>query len=249
MRANIFTGIVLTAVAACFSAAPAAAAGKASKKETVGLGVGATVGAVAGGPVGFILGAALGARIGDEFHRKDAEITALGTSLQASRERVALLEGDVELLNADIDALGHDLERMHASARPELMQLLQAGIEMDLLFRTAEHELPESTRERLGALARGLARMPEVKVRLDGFADERGDADYNRALSIQRAQYVREILAANGVAGDRIALQGHGESAAADATPDSYALERRVSLTLTVEDAPTVAANPGIDTE
>ena len=56
-------------------------------------------------------------------------------------------------------------------------------------------------------------------------------------------------MAAKGGAVYRIEKNGQGYSGAADATPDSYALERRVSLTLTVEDAPTVAANPGIDTE
>jgi outer membrane protein OmpA-like peptidoglycan-associated protein len=55
---------------------------------------------------------------------------------------------------------------------------------------------------------------------------------------------VRDILVANGVAESRIKLAAHGESPAADANVDSYALERKVSLTLFVEVAPSFASNP-----
>ena len=42
----------------------------------------------------------------------------------------------------------------------------------------------------------------------------------------------------------RITASAHGESPAQDDTVDSYALERRVSLTLYTEDVTAVAANP-----
>jgi outer membrane protein OmpA-like peptidoglycan-associated protein len=86
--------------------------------------------------------------------------------------------------------------------------------------------------------------MPDVHLQLDGFADERGDSEYNRNLSAQRAEFVSRVLQENGVPGDRIVLAAHGESPAADPNADSYALERRVSLTLSVQDSPSVAANP-----
>lgn len=236
--------ILVSGVFACLVGGSAMAEGKASKQETIGVGMGATVGAIAGGPVGLILGAAIGARIGDEFHRKDVEVVRLDSSLKSSQSRVAELERNVESLNAGIDRLGNDLARMHASASPDLLRLLQTGIEMDLLFRTNEHELPGSTRAKLAELSTSLAAMPEVHVHVDGFADERGDSTYNQVLSVQRAEFVRQILQENGVAAERIGVTAHGESPAADDTPDSYALERRVSLTLFVQDPPSLAANP-----
>lgn len=236
--------LLLTGIIACLAAGPAAAGNKASKQETIGVGMGAAVGALAGGPFGFVVGAAIGAKLGDEFHQKDVEVARLDSSLKISENRVTQLEGDVDSLNAGIDSLNRDLQRMQASSRPELLSLLQAGIEMDLLFRTDEHVLPPTTQARLAELSASLAAMPDLQLRLDGFADERGDSSYNHKLSVQRAEYVRQVLEENGVAPGRIKVSAHGESPAADGTPDSYALERRVSLTLFVEDTPSVAANP-----
>ena len=238
------TKLIVTTLATCLAAGPAFAAQKASKEETIGIGVGATVGALAGGPVGFVIGAAIGAKLGDEFHDKDRQVEALSGSLQASTTRVAELETEVQALNADIDVLGGDLQRMRAMARPELVNLLENGLKMDLLFRTDEHVLADSTGERLADLAATLAAMPDLRVAVDGYADPRGSEDYNRDLSERRAEYVRDLLAANGVAAERIRVTAHGASPAAEPTADSYALQRKVSLTLSLDDSPSFAANP-----
>jgi outer membrane protein OmpA-like peptidoglycan-associated protein len=238
----MFNKILLCGILAGLIAAPAMAG--ASKQENIGVGVGGVIGAVAGGPVGFIVGAAFGAKIGDEFHQKDTEVTSLSDSLANSREKIAELETSVDALSSDIDALGGDLQHMQAIARPELLTLMQAGIEMDLLFRTDEDELGVTTDSKLRELARSLATMPDVYIQLDGFADERGNADYNQRLSARRAEHVRGILTSNGVAESRIKLAAHGESPAADDNIDSLAFERKVSLTLFVEETPSFASNP-----
>ena len=224
--------------------APAAAQASASKQENVGVGAGAVIGAAAGGPVGLIIGAAIGASIGDNIHQKNGEIESLSVSLEHSRGEVESLERDLSDLDADIDALSADLESMQRIARPEVVSLLQAGIAMDLLFRTDESVLADTTGIRLNELATTLATMPDIQVQLDGFADERGDELYNQQLSQQRVEFVRDQLVAAGIERSRISVAAHGESPAQDESIDSYALERRVSLTLFVDQAPSVAANP-----
>jgi len=223
---------------------PVAAQAGASKQENIGIGSGAIIGAVAGGPAGLIIGAAIGAGIGDTMHRKSSEIESLSASLEQSRTEVKTLERDVSDLDADIDALNADLERMQRMARPEVVSLLQAGIAMDLLFRTDESVLADTTGIRLNELATTLATMPDIQVQLDGFADERGDEGYNQQLSRQRVEFVRDQLVAAGIQPSRISVAAHGESPAQDESIDSYALERRVSLTLFVDTTPALAANP-----
>ncbi len=240
MRIKILT----TGILACLIAMPAMAEDAASKKESIGVGVGGVIGAVAGGPVGFIVGAAFGAKIGDELHQKDTEVTMLSESLTSSKEKISELETSVDALNSDIDSLGGDLQRMRAIARPELLTLMQAGIEMDLLFRTDEDELGITTNSKLRGLATSLSMMPDVYIQLDGFADERGAAEYNQRLSARRAEHVRDILVSNGIDESRIKLAAHGESPAADDNIDSFALERKVSLTFFVEETPSFASNP-----
>ena len=218
-------------------AGTANAEGRTSKEESIGVGAGAVVGAVAGGPVGLIVGAAIGAKIGDEFHARNERVDVLQASLASSHGRVTDLE-------SEMDVLASDLQRVEAMARPEYLALLQAGIEMDLLFRTDEHVLADTTGSRLSALATTVASMVDIRVRLDGYADERGDADYNQALSQRRAEHVRDVLVGGGIPASRIEIAAHGESPAADENIDSLALERRVSLTLYLQEAPSFAATP-----
>lgn len=235
--------IAISALVA-FVATPVMAKERASKEESVGVGVGATIGVVAGGPVGLILGAAMGAKLGDTFFAKDQELAEMTQSVKASENRVAQLQEERTALQRNVDTLGNDIDRLQSIARPELLRLMQAGIEMDLLFRTDEYTLADTTGSRLQQLAASLAAMPDVYIQLDGFADERGEAAYNQALSEKRVAYVKTVLEASGVPGSRIKVAAHGESPAADSNIDSYALERKVSLTMYVDDQNSFAATP-----
>lgn len=234
--ANLKRLIASSAILALL-AAPAANAAKSSKEEGIGIGTGAVIGAIAGGPVGFILGAGLGAKIGDTLHQKNGNIDELQTSLEHSRNDVATLENGVDELNTEV-------RKLQRVARPELLALMQAGIDMDLLFRTDEFALTDATGSRLAEMAAMLAGMPDVQVQLDGFADERGSADYNLQLSEKRVEFVRGLLVMAGVHPQRIRTTAHGESIAQDANIDSYALERRVSVKLYVDGPQSLAANP-----
>jgi len=230
-----YTLTVIT-ITAILATGPALA-DQASKEENVGVGTGAIIGGIAGGPVGFIVGAAIGAKIGDTMHHKNEEIDSLSASLDDSRDQVALLHDD-------IDSLGAQLERTEQLAQPEAVSLLQAGIAMDLLFRTDEHTLADTTGARLAELAGMLSTMPDIQIQLDGFADERGDEDYNLVLSQKRVEFVREQLVAAGIEPSRIHVAAHGEAPAQDDTPDSFALERRVNMTVFISNSQSVAANP-----
>ncbi len=236
--------LVLLAVISFFAANTAIAAESAPKEESTGFGAGAVIGAVAGGPAGAIIGAAVGAKIGNTFYQRKKQAETLTADLDSSRTQVSNLERDVDALNGNIDSMGADLEGLRTIARPELLSLMQAGIEMDLLFRTDEHVLADTTGQRLHELAASLASMPDVYIKLDGYADQRGDADYNQGLSVRRVEHVRGLLIANGVPEGRIAMNGHGETPSTLNDVDSYALERKVSLTLFIEESPSFAANP-----
>jgi outer membrane protein OmpA-like peptidoglycan-associated protein len=223
---------------------PFAAQAAASKQEKIGVGAGAVVGAAAGGPVGLIVGAAVGAYLGDNANRKNGEIESLSSELAASRSEVVQLEREMNRMDRNLDTLSAELQRMQRYASPEMVNLLQAGIAMDLLFRTDEAVLADTTGGRLHELATTLAAMPGIRVQLDGYADERGDELYNQQLSEQRVNFIRDQLVIAGVDASRITAAAHGESPAQDDTVDSYALERRVSLKLYTEDVTSVAANP-----
>jgi len=213
------------------------ASAAASKEEGVGIGTGAVIGALAGGPVGMVFGAALGAKIGDSMHKKSDRIETLQGSLQNSQRSTAELQ-------ISIDELSIEIEQLQNVARPELVSLMQAGIDMDLLFRTDEFALTDTTGDRLSQMAASLVNMPSVKIQLDGFADERGDATYNHELSEKRVEFIRNLFINSGIHPSRISSTAHGESVAQNPDVDSYALERRVSVKLFIDNTQSVAANP-----
>ena len=74
--------------------------------------------------------------------------------------------------------------------------------------------------------ARGVSR-----VHLDGYADERGDADYNRALSTKRAQAVKDALTDKGVTID-VVVRGAGATnpVLSGTSEHDFAYNRRVEL-------------------
>ena len=208
-----------------------------TKEENIGVGSGAVIGALAGGPVGLIVGAAIGGKLGDSFGNKSERIENLQSSLENSEDSVADLERGVEELSGEI-------EHLQNIASPELISLMQAGIDMDLLFRTDEFALTDTTGDRLSQMAASLAGMPGVRIKLDGFADERGDETYNHGLSEKRVEFVRNLFIAAGVHPTRISSSAHGEAVAQAPDADSYALERRVSVKLFIDNAESVASIP-----
>lgn len=230
---KFITGFIIFSLAA----ASPAFAGKASKEENIGVGTGAVVGALAGGPFGFVIGAAIGAKLGDNYHQKNTEIDELSVSLTQAKERQVSLR-------RDLDTVTDELERVESVARPDLINMLQAGIAMDLLFRTDEFVLTDTTGSRLATLAGVLAEMPDVQIQLDGYADERGNDEYNLKLSEKRVGFVRNQLISAGIAASRIEVAAHGEVPAQKQDADGYALERRVSLTLFIDDSQSFAATP-----
>ncbi len=77
-----------------------------------------------------------------------------------------------------------------------------------------------------------LAANPEVRVTVEGHADERGSREYNIALGERRAVAVKRLLLAQGASERQITTISYGEERPADiATNDaSWASNRRVEL-------------------
>lgn len=84
----------------------------------------------------------------------------------------------------------------------------------------------------LNAHAALLAAYPELRVRLEGHADERGTREYNVALSERRGNTVRDFLRLKGVRAQQMEVIGYGEEVPAAFGQDqqSWDKNRRVEL-------------------
>lgn len=82
---------------------------------------------------------------------------------------------------------------------------------------------------------------PNLKVEISGHTDSKGDDEYNRKLSDERAKAVVNNLIVNGISADRFKAKGYGESTPAASNtkangtdnPEGRQLNRRVELTIT----------------
>ncbi|MFM7347831.1 MAG: OmpA family protein [Tagaea sp.] len=97
-----------------------------------------------------------------------------------------------------------------------------------VFFDTGSDELTLMASAALERAAERMRGEPNLRGRIEGYADARGNAADNIVLSNRRAQAVRDFLTARGVAATRLAVVAMGaeSSAAADA------FERRVVLRL-----------------
>ncbi len=80
-----------------------------------------------------------------------------------------------------------------------------------IYFNTDRHDLDDPGRATLDAQAAWLAANANVRVTLEGHADERGTREYNIALGERRANAVRDYLAARGVATARMEVISYGK--------------------------------------
>jgi len=77
-----------------------------------------------------------------------------------------------------------------------------------------------------------LAANKNVKVVLEGHADERGTREYNLALGERRAQAVERMVKVLGLTADRIKTVSYGEEkpVAMDHNEAAWSLNRRVEI-------------------
>jgi peptidoglycan-associated lipoprotein len=71
--------------------------------------------------------------------------------------------------------------------------------------------LDDTARKLIEAHGRYLAANPNVNVKLEGHADERGTRAYNLALGERRANSIANALRTMGVNGNRISVVSYGE--------------------------------------
>jgi outer membrane protein OmpA-like peptidoglycan-associated protein len=190
-----------------------------SKRGSAGFASGAIIGGAAAGPVGMVVGAGVGAIMGERSHKKNEAIAA-------RKAEAALLASELESRNnslADIETKAGDMGST-------------------VQFRTGQTAVRDSDRARLAKLGALVADLKDVRVRVSGFADSRGNDELNQSLSQERAEMVARELEKAGVPKDRMIIEAMGERfASTDAGADDQAFERCVEIRL--EQGTSLASN------
>lgn len=94
----------------------------------------------------------------------------------------------------------------------------------DALFaysRSGLQDILEDGRAQLDAIAGQLKSARATRIQVIGYTDRIGNSSANLALSLRRANTVREYLVRNGISAGSIVARGAGESATVTKCPDS----------------------------
>jgi outer membrane protein OmpA-like peptidoglycan-associated protein len=222
MKKAILMSAILTMGTATSAVAAPVEMSDEAKRDTVIWGSLVT-GAVAGGPLGAMVGVIAGSWLGEKI---EAAGQVEDVEDELARARAQANELSQQLAEAEMSAQSY---QQHVYKQIALEQL-----QLELLFKTGVSELTVADQLKMSLLASLLVEHPELKIRLDGHADPRGDESYNQSLTDNRVQSVQDFLIAKGVAAERFTAYSHGASlsSAIAGDYDSYALERVVKVQL-----------------
>ena len=178
-----------------------------------GAGIGAAGGAVLGAMTGgnAVRGAAIGGVLG-----------AVAGNLWSKR-----MEDRKQAMEQATQGTGVEVSRTADNQ-------LKLNIPNDISFDVNSYAIKPPLRGVLDPFAASLRDDPQARILIVGHTDSSGNDAINNPLSVERAQSVRDYLAARGVPVSRVETAGRGknEPVADNATEAGRALNRRVEIFL-----------------
>lgn len=141
-------------------------------------------------------------------------------------------------LDSDRDGVADNADRCPntpSGATVDTQGCAQKIVVSNLNFASNSAELNAESRAILDKVAASIRANPTVKlIAVTGYSDDRGAADYNKALSERRAKSVADYLVSQGLAASKVSSRGMGEEnpIADNATADGRRANRRVEIDL-----------------
>lgn len=175
----------------------------------LGAGAGAAIGAIVGGGEGAAIGAGSGAVLG------------AGAGYLWSQR----MEEQKKQMEAATAGTGVEVSQTEDNR-------LKLNIPSDISFDSGKSNIKPNLQPILDSFASSLNKNPNTVVTIIGHTDNTGRDAVNNPLSVNRASSTRDYLVKDGVAINRIQIDGRGsrEPVAANDTPANRAKNRRVEI-------------------
>lgn len=187
-----------------------------------------------------------------DSQRRTAQGTAAGTGIGAAAGAIiGAIAGDPALgagIGAGVGALGGYVWSSHMEKQRQQMEQVTegTGIEVtqtpgnelkmnvpgDFSFDTGRADIKPEMRPVLNSLVAGMMSNPAAQARIIGHTDSTGTDTINNPLSVNRAASTRNYLVSQGIAANRIHIDGRGEHEpiASNDTVEGRARNRRVEI-------------------
>lgn len=186
-------------------------------------------GAIAGGLIGAVLGAATAPK----EQRAQRALIGAGIGGVAGGGAGLYMDRQEAKLRAELEDSGVQVRR----TSDDQIDLIMPG---NITFATDSAEVRSEFMKTLTSVAKVVKEYENTLVTIEGHTDSTGSEKYNQMLSERRAASVAEVLLTEGVAFERIAAEGYGESkpVADNSTESGRAANRRVEISLEAIVAP-----------
>lgn len=145
-------------------------------------------------------------RIADE-----EEIASLNAQINALRSQLEQSGADVAALNARINSLQQQLDE--CLSRPAQIKEVVKNLDnvRYVFFRQSSSRIDALQQPSIEMVAKTLKENPDAKVAIAGYASPEGSASFNQALSVRRAEAVKnELVKKYGISANRITTAGNG---------------------------------------
>ncbi len=151
-------------------------------------------------------------------------------SLQRYNDSVAAAEAE---RRAEAERLA--AERAAEAERQRAVRAARASLEEMVFFDYDMSDIRDDAEATLRAKVDILRASPQVQVRIEGHADERGSTEYNMALGNRRAEAIRQFLVGFGLAENRFEIVSFGEGRPLQqgSTESDWARNRRGQFVIT----------------
>jgi outer membrane protein OmpA-like peptidoglycan-associated protein len=199
---------------------------KSMTKTTKGGLIGAGGGAVLGGVIGAISGnTAAGVIVG----------AAVGGATGA-------------IIGRRMDKQAEELKREMEGAKVERVgEGIKITFDSGILFANNSSQLSSTAQQNIAELAKTLKKYGDTNVLIQGHTDATGTDEYNKSLSMRRANSVSAYTTGQGISSSRITSEGYGESmpVASNNTEAGKQANRRVEIAIYANEKLKKAAEKG----
>lgn len=207
-----------------------------NKKQYTAISIGAVSGALLAGPVGLVVGGIVGAIAGRDHSDPEArEIdhlaeteSMLSDMLDTSKQKPSPAPVMLATADSTIPVIDNDAPEIIDS----LKQIVSNDLSMDIYFKAGSVDVEQFYAQQLAVITSLLTKLPDLRLKLDGYSDRQGSAAENLQLSAERLQSVREHFVKNGIDENRITVRAHGEKnfLSKPGELEKYVFDRRVVL-------------------
>ena len=180
----------------------------------------------------------------EEAARQKAEAEKAKAEALAQQQALAAEAENARQAAAESDKLRQQAEKDRQEMRARLLAQLNSVLATrdtarglianmsDVLFKSGSYELLPGARERLAKVSGIVLAYQGLHLQVEGHTDSIGSDEYNRRLSEERADAVRDYLIQQGIGAQAITAAGFGKSepVSSNDTPEGRQQNRRVEL-------------------